>query len=140
MATKIAVQAAPFIGDNHQSEKELKLKLDKGYLSFVVTAVFLTLSIAFFICVKILKPIAESEKISPRIILAGNVSSVEYHDSLLSGNSTIRTTVGIYQVRGAVSAKIGDAVYLEIWMRYDKKENTLVCIKSEPNKVCYRQI
>lgn len=123
-----------------ESEEEFKWKLDKGGFSFVVTAAFLMISIAFFMYVKLLKPITDSEKISPKITLAGNISGVEYHDSLLSGNSTIRTTTGIYQVRGAVSAKIGDPVYLEIWMRYDKKEKTLVCIKSEFNRVCYRQI
>lgn len=127
--------------DSHsESEKEFKWKLDKGAISFVFTAAFLMLSIAFFMYVKLFKPIADSEKISPKLTFAGNVSGVEYHDSLLSGNSTIRTTAGIYQVRGAVSAKIGDPVYLEIWMRYDKKERTLVCIKSEFNRVCYRQI
>lgn len=92
----------------------------------------------FMLYLRVISPMIEARQISPKIISAGEVVDIKAHNSMFFSNSTVTTTVGIYQVGGAVSATIGDDSQLKIETLYDKRKESFLCIKSEVKTDCYR--
>ena len=63
---------------------------------------------------------------------AGTVSSVTVQQS----TSSVTTSDGIFQVRGAVTASVGDSAQLKSWTTGSKKRIEL-CINSQFKSACY---
>lgn len=69
---------------------------------------------------------------------AGTVEGIQLHNSFLSTSTTVRTTTGIYQVYGGVSAAVGDTTKI-------KREHSAVrssvesslCVESKIKSDCY---
>ena len=89
-----------------------------------------------------------SEKAKPVIpvkisVNAGTIKEIKLHSSTFSTETTLVTDKGVYQLRGAVSASIGDDTQLEKWQREDGKLPTKpqykskICVQSKIKTDCY---
>lgn len=80
-----------------------------------------------------------ADQARPKVLMetnAGKVQSVQLHETALSRTTTIVTTVGTYQVIGAVSVEPGVFATL----RREKTlsgETTSVCVESDIKQACY---
>ena len=71
---------------------------------------------------------------------AGAVKSIELHETSFSTTSTVTTDTGVYQVRGAVSASLGDVLQLKATPE-DKRAFQMskqeLCVSSSIKTACY---
>lgn len=65
---------------------------------------------------------------------AGRIEAIEMHSTLLSDKTTVRTTLGTFQVHGSVSALLGDPVYLQ---RDGERGRMRLCLDSQIRRQCY---
>lgn len=72
---------------------------------------------------------------APKVIVAGMIQSLQLHETAFSTSTTVVTSNGMYQVRGGVSAKAGDAATLKKELHPFQK--TSLCIESNIKKNCY---
>lgn len=79
---------------------------------------------------------AETESQSAPIFRdAGTVVSVQLHDTAFSTSTTVTTSIGTFQVSGAVTASPGDVTK----MRTEKhSDDQSLCVQSEFKSGCYR--
>jgi hypothetical protein len=68
---------------------------------------------------------------------AGQILSIQLHETSFSTTSTIETSSGTYQVQGAVSAAIGNQVTL-IAQKTPQVGPASICVASEIKTWCYR--
>lgn len=68
---------------------------------------------------------------APIATSAGQVVSLELHDTTFSISTTVTTSTGTYQVNGAVSAAKGDTVYI------DGVARRVICVDSSIKLGCY---
>lgn len=66
----------------------------------------------------------------------GVITAVEMHDMPTSLESTITTTIGVFQVGGAVSAALGDKVTIKKTVGPITEEDA--CVASKIKTACYR--
>lgn len=84
---------------------------------------------------------APAPSLPPAVSGAGTVRSIQLHDTTFSTATTVTTDAGVYQVRGAVSAAVGDTVQLKTTpadpanMRQELRE---LCLNSRVKAACYR--
>ncbi|MGE6114329.1 hypothetical protein ACLHZ0_21450 [Aeromonas salmonicida] len=112
--------------------------VDITFLLIFIVAVAVVACYAIFLYARVVVPIIEAKQIPPQTISAGQILDIKLHDSMLSVNSTVTTTVGIYQVIGAVSANIGDASQLKTETLLNNEKKSFLCIISEVKTGCYR--
>lgn len=75
----------------------------------------------------------------PKITSAGTVRSLQLHSTTFATETTVQTTFGTYQVKGGVSASVGDTATLKHKMKSDySPEERLLCIESKIKSVCCR--
>ena len=75
---------------------------------------------------------------APEISLAGQVQSIQLHETAFSRSSTVTTSVGTFQVRGGVSASVGDNVSLKKDVSYSKQYPKIeLCVESKIKTQCY---
>lgn len=74
----------------------------------------------------------------PTFTAAGTVSSVQLHETALSTTTSVVTTAGTFQVRGAVTASAGDVAEMkhEHLTRKSALQESL-CVKSKFKEACY---
>lgn len=72
---------------------------------------------------------------APEITSAGQVQSLQLHETALSTSTTVITAIGNYQVRGGVSAATGDVVTLK--RETDHFHKTSLCVESKIKTECY---
>ncbi|MNL54786.1 hypothetical protein D3C87_1781480 [compost metagenome] len=69
---------------------------------------------------------------------AGKIVDIKMYDLVFIPKSTITTTIGIYQVGGAVSAIIGDTATFKVETFGNNSKKSFLCIESEVKTDCYR--
>lgn len=79
-------------------------------------------------------PAPAAEPVTERV---GTIESLELHETAFSTSTTVRTSDGIFQVNGAVSAKEGDSVTLKTLDRAGRTTSREVCIASTIMPACY---
>ncbi|MDX7787747.1 hypothetical protein [Aeromonas caviae] len=77
-----------------------------------------------------------ADGVTPVVVEAGQIKQIKLHDTMFSNISTVETSVGIYQVRGAVSAEVGDTAKLNQEIAGSFKKASL-CIDSKIKFKCY---
>lgn len=72
----------------------------------------------------------------PEITPAGTVKALQLHSTTFTTETTVQTSVGTYQVGGAVSASVGDVASLK---RVTKPYGTATffCVESQIKNACY---
>lgn len=76
--------------------------------------------------------------IAPTTTEAGNVVSIQFHDTAFSNSTSVVTSAGTFQVSGAVTATPGDvASFIESVDIGNMKVKSL-CIESQFKNACYR--
>lgn len=108
-------------------------------------ALFILSTVALYFLTGLLHPEpvrpAPPPPLPPVLSGAGTVRSVQLHETTFSTSTTVTTDAGVYQVRGAVSAAVGDTVQLKVTpadpdhMRLELRE---LCLKSRVKAACYR--
>ncbi|WGK63537.1 hypothetical protein QAO71_17360 (plasmid) [Halopseudomonas sp. SMJS2] len=78
-------------------------------------------------------PIAASD---PIIGTAGSVISIVLNESTFSTTTTVSTDEGVFQVKGAVTASIGNQAKVKSWSTGSVKHKAL-CINSDFKPDCY---
>ena len=128
-----------FNGDLLKKNEWIKNRRKKIMFFATIVAIFVFLLWHGFLPEKS-KPV-EPTKIT---VPAGVIENIELHSTTFSEETTVTTSQGIYQVKGGVSASLGDVVVLEKWRYKDRKfseqTNTYkdrVCVESEINNRCY---
>jgi hypothetical protein len=112
--------------------------IDVTFLLVCIFSAAMVTCYAVFLYARVVGPILEAKQTPPQTISTGQILDIKLHDSMLSVNSTVTTTVGIYQVIGAVSANIGDASQLKTETLFNNEKNSFLCITSEVKTGCYR--
>lgn len=74
---------------------------------------------------------------SPRLVDQGTVQAIELHDTALSTSTTVRTSSGVFQVSGAVSASVGDLATMKTETDPARSGAKSLCIKSSIKNDCY---
>lgn len=77
-----------------------------------------------------------ADGVTPVVVEAGQIKQIKLLDTMFSSISTVETSVGIYQVRGAVSAEVGDTAKLNQEISGSFKKASL-CIDSKIKFKCY---
>ena len=70
------------------------------------------------------------------ISAAGQIQSLQLHETSLSTTTTVVTETGTYQVHGGVSASVGDTVSLK--RETHPIQQTSLCVESKIKAQCYR--
>lgn len=70
---------------------------------------------------------------------AGIVQDIQLHSTTFSIETTIKTSTGIFQVRGGVSASVGDAAQIKRVTSYGTVQPSL-CIQSQIKTACYSML
>lgn len=83
------------------------------------------------------KPVVRPQISPPSLSAAGAVVGLQLHETALSTSTTVETTSGTFQVRGAVSAARGDTASLK--REYDQfgPARSSLCVESKAKSDCY---
>lgn len=73
---------------------------------------------------------------APEISTAGQIQSLQLHETAFSTSTTVVTETGTYQVHGGVSASAGDTVSLK--RETHPIQQTSLCVESKIKAQCYR--
>ena len=73
----------------------------------------------------------------PVITSAGTLTSLQLHETALSTSTTVVTSTGTYQVRGAVSGAPGDSATLKKEKSGAAPETTSLCLEAAAKSACY---
>lgn len=87
-------------------------------------------------------PLFRSDKpapvFNPLLVDQGVIQTIELHETALSTSTTVRTSIGVFQVAGAVSASVGDMATLQTETDPAVSGRKSLCIKSSIKNDCYR--
>lgn len=73
----------------------------------------------------------------PAVSEAGTVTSVQLHETTFSRSTTVQTSSGTFQVRGAVSASVGDKAQLKTEELPGMEPRRTLCVESAIKTACY---
>lgn len=97
--------------------------------------------IAFSVLVVIVAAMSDfgRDQVAPKAIEtpAGQILSIQLHETALSTSTTIETTSGTYQVHGGVTGAIGNQAILTL-IKAPRGDQSSVCVESEIKAACYR--
>lgn len=140
----IAATSRTFLGYglHHDPQMLLEDGNDEGRADYAKRVLSRLKLLALLVCVAILvfafmpkseRPVAPP----PTFTDAGSVVSVQLHDTALSTSTSVATSQGTFQVRGAVTAAPGDVARIKKAVDYGTVEKTSLCIESQFKSACY---
>lgn len=118
------------INDGTPEERAAYLKKQGKYISIGVVVV-----IGYFIIAQIIPRDPVPPPPAPEVSAAGQIQSLQLHETAFSTSTTVVTNTGIYQLHGGVSASAGDSVSLKR-ETYPLKLTSL-CVESKIKTQCY---
>lgn len=93
--------------------------------------------LAFFVP-RLFRSDKPSPVFQPLSVDQGTIQAIELHETALSTSTTVRTSSGVFQVGGAVSASVGDMAALQTETDPAVGGRKSLCIKSSIKNDCYR--